>query len=111
VPGKGDIAIFNRSHYTRVHKLVDRPNWLVRFVERLEDPARNWKTSESDYSERACWDDYVATFEDALMATSTKDSPWFVMLANHKWFRSLAASQIIADTMEGPAHVLSEGDR
>jgi hypothetical protein len=59
------------------------------------------RATESDYSERAYWDDYVAAFEHAMLATSTKDSPWFVMPANHKWFRSLAASQIIADTMEG----------
>jgi PPK2 family polyphosphate:nucleotide phosphotransferase len=139
VPGKGEIAVFNRSHYedvlvTRVHKLIDEPTWLARyhrirqfedlliengahilkfylhiskqeqlarFAERLEDPARNWKISESDYTERAYWDDYVAAFEDAIIATSTKDSPWFVIPANHKWFRNLAVSQIIADTMEG----------
>jgi hypothetical protein len=43
----------------------------------------------------------VSAFEDAMMATSTKDSPWFVIPANHKWFRNLAVSQIIAETMEG----------
>ena len=59
------------------------------------------RATESDYSEPTYWDDYVAAFEHAMLATSTKDSPWFVMPANHKWFRSLAASQIIADTMEG----------
>jgi PPK2 family polyphosphate:nucleotide phosphotransferase len=139
VPGKGEIAIFNRSHYedvlvTRVHKLIDKATWLeryrrirdfedlliangthvlkfflhiseqeqlARFAERLEDPARNWKISESDYAERAYWDDYIAAFEDAMMATSTKGSPWFVIPANHKWFRNLAVSQIIADMMEG----------
>jgi PPK2 family polyphosphate:nucleotide phosphotransferase len=139
VPGKGEIAIFNRSHYedvlvTRVHKLIDEKTWqaryhrirqfedlliedethilkfylhiskeeqLARFAERLEDPARNWKISESDYTERAFWDDYIAAFEDAMAATSTKDSPWYVIPANHKWFRNLTVSQIIADTMEG----------
>jgi PPK2 family polyphosphate:nucleotide phosphotransferase len=139
VPGKGEVAVFNRSHYedvlvTRVHKLIDKETWqeryrrirqfeelliedgthilkfylhiskeeqLARFAERLEDPARNWKISESDYTERGLWDDYVAAFEDAIMATSTKESPWFVIPANHKWFRNLAVSQIIADMMEG----------
>ena len=139
VPGEGEIAIFNRSHYedvlvTRVHKLIDKATWLeryhrirqfenllienrthilkfflhiskqeqlARFAERLEDPARNWKISESDYAERACWDEYIAAFEDAMMATSTKDAPWFVIPANHKWFRNLTVSRIIADMMEG----------
>ena len=138
-PGKGEIAVFNRSHYedvlvTRVHKLIDKPTWkeryqrirefeellvenrtcilkfylhiskeeqLARFAQRLDDPARNWKISESDYTERAYWDDYIAAFEDAIMATSTKDAPWFVIPANHKWFRNLAVSQIVAEAMEG----------
>jgi PPK2 family polyphosphate:nucleotide phosphotransferase len=137
-PGRGEIAIFNRSHYedvlvTRVHKLIDKATWteryqnirdfeallaengttilkfflhiskeeqLARFAQRLDDPARNWKISESDYSERALWDDYIEAFEDALHATSTKKAPWFVIPSNHKWFRNLAVSQIMADTME-----------
>jgi PPK2 family polyphosphate:nucleotide phosphotransferase len=137
-PGKGEIVIFNRSHYedvlvTRVHKLIDKDVWteryesirdfealladsgtsiikfflhiskeeqLTRFAQRLDDPNRNWKISESDYSERALWDDYIAAFEDAIEATSTKHAPWYVIPSNHKWFRNLAVSQIMADTME-----------
>ena len=45
------------------------------------------------------WDDYIEAFEDAIRATSTREAPWFVIPANHKWFRNLAVSQIIADTM------------
>ena len=137
-PGKGDVSIFNRSHYedvlvTRVHKLIDKQTWterykrirefesllmengttiikfflhiskeeqLARFAQRLDDPKRNWKISESDYSERELWDSYIDAFEDALAATSTKDAPWYVIPSNHKWFRNLAVSQIMADTME-----------
>jgi len=73
---------------------------LARFEERLADPARNWKISESDYTERELWDDYIAAFEDAISATSTREAPWYVIPANHKWFRNLAVSQIMADTME-----------
>jgi len=137
-PGRGQITIFNRSHYedvlvTRVHKLVDKATWtdryqrirdfeallvenkttvlkfflhiskeeqLARFAQRLDDPARNWKISEADYSEREFWDDYVKAFEDAIHATSTPDAPWYVIPSNHKWFRNLAVSQIISDAME-----------
>src|SRR5208282_859040 len=137
-PGRGEIAIFNRSHYedvlvTRVHKLIDKATWtaryqrirdfeallvenkttvlkfflhiskeeqLARFAQRLDDPARNWKISEADYSEREFWDDYVKAFEDAIHATSTPDAPWYVIPSNHKWFRNLAVSQIISDAME-----------
>lgn len=137
-PAKGQIVIFNRSHYedvlvARVHDLVPRSVWskrydlindfekilvqnrtrvlkfylhispeeqLVRFAQRLDDPLRHWKISESDYSERELWPKYVSAYEDAMEQTSTKHAPWFVIPANHKWFRDLAISQIIADTMD-----------
>ena len=137
-PGKGEVVIFNRSHYedvlvVRVHKLAPKSVWskryatindfertlaangtrilkfflhispeeqLARFKQRLEDPARNWKISESDYSERELWGDYVEAYQDALEQTSTKHALWYVIPANHKWFRNLAISRIIADTME-----------
>ena len=137
-PGRGEVTIFNRSHYedvlvTRVHKLIDKATWtaryqrirefetgltdngttilkfflhiskeeqLARFAERLEDAKRNWKISESDYTERALWDDYIGAFEDAISATSTREAPWYIIPSNHKWFRNLAVSQIMADSME-----------
>jgi PPK2 family polyphosphate:nucleotide phosphotransferase len=73
---------------------------LSRFAQRLDDPSRNWKISESDYSERELWPQYVDAYEDALALTSTKRAPWYVIPANHKWFRDLAVSQIIVDTMD-----------
>jgi len=78
---------------------ISKDEQLARFAQRLEDPARNWKISESDYSERELWGDYVEAYEDAIRATSTAHAPWYVIPANHKWFRDLAVSQIIADTM------------
>jgi polyphosphate kinase 2 (PPK2 family) len=79
---------------------ISKEEQLARFAERLEDPKRNWKISESDYSERALWNDYIAAFEDALSATSAHHTRWFVIPANHKCFRNLAVSQIVADTMK-----------
>jgi PPK2 family polyphosphate:nucleotide phosphotransferase len=73
---------------------------LSRFKQRLDDPARHWKISESDYSERELWPEYVDAYEDAMALTSTKCAPWYIIPANHKWFRNLAVSQIIADTMD-----------
>jgi PPK2 family polyphosphate:nucleotide phosphotransferase len=137
-PGKGEVVIFNRSHYedvlvVRVHKLVPRSVWskrydlindfekllsasgtrilkfflhispqeqLSRFAQRLDDPSRNWKISESDYSDREAWPQYMDAYEDAMALTSTKRAPWYVIPANHKWFRDLAVSQIIVDTMD-----------
>jgi PPK2 family polyphosphate:nucleotide phosphotransferase len=74
---------------------------LLRFKQRLDDPSRHWKISESDYSERELWPQYIEAYEDAMAVTSTKCAPWYVIPANHKWFRNLAISQIIADTMDG----------
>ena len=137
-PAKGDVVIYNRSHYedvlvVRVHKLVPRSVWskrydlindfektlvengttilkfylhispeeqLVRFKQRLDDPTRQWKISESDYTEREFWPKYVEAYEDALAATSTKRAPWYIIPANHKWFRDLAISSIVVDTMD-----------
>jgi len=137
-PGKGEVVLFNRSHYedvlvVRVHKLVPHSVWskrydlindfekmlsqngttilkfflhispeeqLSRFKQRLDDPSRHWKISESDYSERELWPQYVEAYEDAMALTSTKRAPWYIIPSNHKWFRNLAVSQIIADTMD-----------
>jgi PPK2 family polyphosphate:nucleotide phosphotransferase len=73
---------------------------LSRFKQRLDDPQRHWKISESDYSERELWPKYVEAYEDAISLTSTKHAPWYIIPSNHKWFRNLAVSQIIADTMD-----------
>lgn len=73
---------------------------LARFKERLDDPVRQWKISESDYSERELWGKYLRAYEDALSLTSTDYAPWFVIPSNHKWFRNLAISEIVADSLE-----------
>jgi len=73
---------------------------LARFKQRLDDPSRHWKISDSDYSERELWPEYIDAYEDAIALTSTKRAPWYIIPANHKWFRDLAVSQIIADTMD-----------
>lgn len=79
---------------------ISKDEQLRRFEQRLEDPSRNWKISESDYAERELWDGYVEAFEAAISATAHHTAPWYVIPANHKWFRNLAVSQIMADTME-----------
>jgi len=80
--------------------LISPDEQLSRFKQRLDDPSRLWKISESDYSERELWSQYVEAYEDALAMTSTKRVPWYIIPANHKWFRNLAVSRIIVDTME-----------
>lgn len=74
---------------------------LARFKQRLDDKARNWKISEADYSERKFWPQYIEAYDEALSRTSTEHAPWFVVPADHKWFRNLTISRIIADTLDG----------
>lgn len=73
---------------------------LERFKQRLDDPARQWKISDSDYKERAFWDKYIDAYEDMLEKCSTAHAPWYVIPSNHKWFRNLAISEIVADTLD-----------
>ena len=79
---------------------ISKEEQLVRFKQRLEDPSRRWKISECDYRERAHWNDYIDAFEDMLARTSTREAPWFIIPANHRWYRDLAVTQIIAQTLE-----------
>ena len=73
---------------------------LLRFRQRLDDPARHWKISENDYTERDLWDDYISAYEEAIRKTSMKHAPWFIIPANNKWFRNLAVARIVAETLE-----------
>jgi len=73
---------------------------LKRFKKRLKDPDRWWKISESDYSERQYWADYQQAYQDALQHCSSVHAPWFVIPSDHKWFRNLAISRIVVETLE-----------
>ena len=95
--------LLRKQNSTRIIKFflhISKEEQLERFKQRLDDPARNWKISPSDYKERALWDDYTEAFEDVFTETSTKDAPWYIIPSNHKWFRNLAVSQIVGATME-----------
>ncbi len=153
LPSKGEVGIFNRSHYenvlvTRVHpelilkenvpditdlKNIDESFWekrykqinhfektladngtLIlkfflhlskkeqekRFLDRIEQPEKNWKFSEDDLKERGFWKDYRKAFEDMLGKTSTECAPWYVIPADDKWFTSLAIADIIYRNLE-----------
>jgi PPK2 family polyphosphate:nucleotide phosphotransferase len=79
---------------------ISKDEQLSRFKERLDDPAKQWKISEADYKERSYWDDYVSAYEEALSRCSTEYAPWFVIPANHKWFRNLAVARIVVEHLE-----------
>ena len=147
-PMKGEIAIFNRSHYEEVlvyrvkqmwktqanakridlDKIMDyryedicnyeRYLWhnnvrtvkiflnvskkeqARRFLSRIEEPEKNWKFSGNDFEERKYWDAYQDAFEAAINNTATKEAPWYVVPADHKWYMRLVVSEIILQTLK-----------
>lgn len=153
LPPKGEIGIFNRSHYenvliTKVHPEfilnekhagihtvdditksfwekrykqicrfeknlfengttilkfflhVSKDEQKKRFLDRIEDPTKNWKFSAADLKERAYWDAYQLAYEDAIKNTSTDDAPWFVIPADEKWYSRYIVGKIICNELK-----------
>ncbi len=78
---------------------VSKQEQKKRFMERLDDPEKNWKFSASDLSERARWDDYAKAYEDMIRATATKHAPWYVVPADNKWFTHEVVSMAIVSSL------------
>ena len=92
-----------RDRGTQVVKLclhISYDEQRNRLLRRLRDPTKQWKFSEHDIHERGYWDDYMAAFDAAITATATAVAPWFIIPSDHKWFRNLAISSIIVETLE-----------
>ena len=80
---------------------ISKDEQKKRFEERLADPTKNWKFSMGDLKERQQWDTYMEAFEAALTECSTPWAPWYLIPANKKWYRNLAISEIITETLDG----------
>jgi PPK2 family polyphosphate:nucleotide phosphotransferase len=153
LPGKGEIGIFNRSHYenvlvTKVHpefilnekhshikslKDIDKSFWKERykqicrfeknlaendtmilkfflhvskdvqkkrFLDRIDNPKKNWKFSSADLKERAFWDEYQSAYHDAITNTSAESAPWFVIPADEKWYTHYLIGKIICNELQ-----------
>jgi PPK2 family polyphosphate:nucleotide phosphotransferase len=74
---------------------VSKDEQKARFLERLSRPEKNWKFSSADLAERDYWDDYMAAYEDALSATSTRWAPWYVVPADNKWVTRAIVADIV----------------
>lgn len=90
----------NNTHILKFFLHISKDEQLKRFRQRLDDPSKHWKISESDYTERERWDEYREAFEDMLSRCSTAHAPWFVIPANRKWFRNFAVSEILVSYLE-----------
>lgn len=153
LPPKGEIGIFNRSHYENVLITKVHPEYILkerhagihstdditksfwekrykqicrfeknltengttilkfflhvskdeqkkRFLDRIEDPTKNWKFSAADLKERAYWDAYQSAYEEAILNTSTKEAPWFVIPADEKWYSRYIVGKIICNELK-----------
>ena len=78
---------------------ISKEEQLEKFRERLEAPHKYWKWSENDLKERERWEDYQQAYEDAVNATSTAWAPWYVVPANHRWYRNYVVARILAATL------------
>jgi PPK2 family polyphosphate:nucleotide phosphotransferase len=79
---------------------VSRGEQRSRFLARLEDPAKQWKFSSADLVERARWKDYMRAYEDMIRATASKQAPWYVIPADHKWFTRIVAAAAMVEALD-----------
>lgn len=78
---------------------VSRGEQKKRFLERIDNPEKNWKFSSADAKERGHWNEYMKAYEDMIRNTSTKDSPWFVVPADNKWFTRLVVAAAVIEAL------------
>lgn len=121
IPGFSDVKKINKNFWEQRYKSiknfeehltsngtvilkfflnVSRDEQKQRFLDRIEDPTKNWKFSSGDIKERALWDKYMDAYEHAINETSTADAPWHIIPADKKWFARLAISEIIEDKLK-----------
>ena len=90
----------NGTHIVKFFLHLSKNEQRKRFLERIDDPEKNWKFSVADIRERGFWKDYMKVYEKCLSATSTKDSPWYVVPADDKESARLIVSQIVVETLK-----------
>ena len=79
---------------------ISKAEQAARLKARYDDPTKHWKFNVGDLAERKLWDDYMAAYQEALTRCSTDAAPWYVIPADHKWFRNLALGEIVADRLD-----------
>ncbi len=90
----------NGTHIIKFFLNLSKQEQKVRFLSRIDEKDKNWKFSMGDVRERALWDEYMKCYTEALEATSTTRSPWYIIPADKKWFTRLAVSEIIVKKMQ-----------
>jgi PPK2 family polyphosphate:nucleotide phosphotransferase len=91
----GDNGVIVRKFFLH----LSRDEQKRRFLERIDNPAKNWKFSPTDAQERGFWKDYMAAYEDTIRETATKGAPWYVVPADNKWFTRVVVAAAIIDAL------------
>ena len=95
-----DYLVRNGTTVLKFFLHVSRNEQRKRFLERIDEPSKNWKFSSADVKERAHWDEYMDAYEAAIQATATPHAPWFVVPADSKWFTRLVVVGAIVEALE-----------
>ncbi|HZA95305.1 MAG TPA: polyphosphate kinase 2 family protein [Burkholderiaceae bacterium] len=95
-----DYLVRNGTTVVKFFLHVSRKEQRKRFLERIDEPSKNWKFSSADVKERAHWDEYMDAYEAAIQATATPHAPWFVVPADSKWFTRLVVVGAIVEALE-----------
>ena len=94
-----ELLTRNRTTVLKFYLHISRGEQQRRLQSRLDTPRKHWKFDPADLRQRERWDDYTAAYEEAISRCSTAAAPWYVVPANHKWYRNLVIARIIADTL------------
>jgi PPK2 family polyphosphate:nucleotide phosphotransferase len=95
-----DMLSANGTKIIKFFLHVSKDEQKKRFLDRIEEPEKNWKFNAGDAKERVFWKDYMAAYTEAMENTSTDNAPWYIIPADKKWFTRLAVSQVIVQTLE-----------
>src|SRR6185295_7825162 len=79
---------------------VSKKEQKRRFLDRIDDPLKNWKFSSNDASERDFWNEYMEAYEEMIQGTATKDAPWYVVPADNKWFTRVVVASAVIETFD-----------
>lgn len=94
----------NSYRVVKIFLHVSKNEQKKRFLERIDNPAKNWKFSASDLAERAYFDDYQRLYEQVIDATAAKEAPWYALPADQKWYTRYLVSEIVVDALEHTSH-------
>jgi PPK2 family polyphosphate:nucleotide phosphotransferase len=94
------MLVENGTTILKLFLHIDRGEQRKRLQARLDEPDKRWKFRLSDLQDRKLWDQYTQAYEDVLNKTSTDSAPWYVVPANHKWYRDFVVSSILVDTLK-----------